>query len=61
MGEISWRGPDVGRRVWGDSLSRLLWFDRVVSLVVFASGDCFILACDGPVVVVVDRGFGSIT
>lgn len=60
MGEISWRGPDVGRKVCEDSSSTLKWAVMVVSLVVFVSGSRFPSMPDG-LVAVVDQGSGSTT
>lgn len=57
LGEISRRGPDVGRKVWEDSSSGLVCAVVAVSLVVFVSGSWFSFVCDG--LVEVDQGSGS--
>ena len=57
LGDISWRGPHVGRKVCGDSSSRLMWAVMVASLVVSVSGSWNSLVRDG-LLVVVDQGSG---
>lgn len=60
LGEISWRGPDVGSNVCGDSSSKMTSAVKVPSLVVSVSGGRFSSMPDGRVAVV-DHGSGSTT
>ena len=60
LGEISWRGPDVGRNVCEDSSSKLTSAVKVLSLVVSVSGSRFSSMPDGRVAVV-DHGSGPTT
>ena len=60
LGEISWRGPDVGRNVCEDSSSKMTSAVKVLSLVVSVSGSRFSSTPDG-LVAVFDQGSGSTT